>query len=588
MGYFEQGKLYGGDPYCFQGPVTYIVTEIFTTIFSQYGLYILYFFCFSLITFILYLINQKETGGLANVFLCFISLFVFAKIIWYDTATIIAMIFLMSGFYILYYSSLSKKELLCGFLLTLAMFSKTQIFFVVIPIVMFYLYSLYAQTAGQSHIEKIKLYWKNQRKKICFLIIPFVSVFVILLLWMPGFVFYNYIVHTYNPTVQSYFSILKELITFKYYYNGYFLILYLGIFISFCRLVFYKKFDVYSCISSICLGIMMIGVASKFSLFRLIDQYRYFLPFAPFYFINLLKFGKEFKEKNTKKQWILILFICILLLGVFYNTLSGLTFQDFIQNKGINEQKTIDRLKSELEAPLFALPKGQILIVNNIYHMYDQIFDENPFAALNESDFIPLVMYNENESLNPDMAVANNFVAAGVLPSLNPYMHISIIPWEDHFNKWINGNYTIIISYNYELHLKIFLAALKESNMTLSQQYCIFKLPAYMEGIETNTDLFMYMFMYNNNNACDIMKQYIENYYTQNADHFCERGKQFVDIVNNALIFENIQIDSKCTHTSSLILLNNMWKFQALYLCILLTGFLVYIVLSSRNIKVKI
>lgn len=585
LGYLEQGKLYSGDPYCFQGPVMYIVAEIFTKLFPHYGLYVLYFFSIFLTSLFLYLINNKETGGIAGTFLCFISIFLFAKLIWYDFATVVVIIFLMSGFYLLYYSSLSQKELAGGLLLAAAMFSKTHVFFVVIPLLFFYLYSLCMLAQGQTFLEKIKACWKNEKKKMLFLLMPVVVVFVILLLWVPGFVFYDYIVHTYNPTVQSYYSIFKELITAKYYYNGYILLLYLGMFITLFRLVFYKKLDVFSSVGVICFGIMMIGVATKFSLYRLSDQYRYFLPFAPFYFINLLKFGKEFKEKHDKIQWVILLLICLVMGGIFYSTLSGLTIHDLIQNKGINEQKLLDRFKSELEAPLFEIPKGQILIDGNIYNKYDLVFDENPFVALNESDFISVVLYNENESLNPDMAVSNNFVVAGVLPSLDAYMHPSIIPWAEHFEKWRNGSYTAIINYAFQSHLFILSDILKNSNNSLSHDFCMLKIPAYIEGAENTSDHFMYIFMYNNNNACEKMMQFLVYYYNKNADHFCDHGKEFVDIINNALSFEGIMLNNKCTHTSSLILLNNTWKFQSIYLCILLTGYLVYLLWTTCKIK---
>ncbi len=137
--FFKDQTLYGGQPYCVQGPITYAVA---------FFIYMLPFsFDISLKVFVIALlfftfhflcaIKERETNNKKILFFCFLFLFVFIKE--NDFATVVALFFLVTGFYFL---SCSEKTFLGSFFLGLALFSKLQTIFLVIPIYLFFFFKI--------------------------------------------------------------------------------------------------------------------------------------------------------------------------------------------------------------------------------------------------------------------------------------------------------------------------------------------------------------------------------------------------------------------------------------------------------------
>ncbi len=597
--FLKENTLYGGQPYCVQGPITYITALFLSIIFPNLQTGMLAFYCIVLfvVFYCMYLIKVKETNNTSCFLFCFLTLFLLAKLLFDDFASLPAILFLVLGFYILFYTQSQWKEAVAGLFFGLALFSKTHAPLVIGPIILFYFITTYKtyrtkQTiTDRQHIQNITSYVKSFRKEIILLFLPTLLLFFLLKILFPGFITYVYTLHSYNPTIQPILSVLKELVLFKYYYNGFVLLLYIGIVISLLRLIFYKKFDVFSFISSLSFFVLIVLVSSKFSLYKITDMYRYFLIFAPFYIMNLFKFGDEFQNvSSTYKKHSMVVLVLILLCLIFVVSipLRGLTFNDFILNEGINEQKIVDRIKLDIEKPLLTLPKpqGKILSSQDYIHRYDLLFDSDKqkdtenlfshFLFVSEDDFVNVYGNTTNQSSNPDMAFASNFIEIGVLNSLTPYTKEKAINTTYQSKQIEDGEYDIILSPVYPDQYYDFL----NMNNALLSHYCVVELPFFIEGTNDTTDLFQDV-LFQNWTTCQEFAQTTSLYYTSSFDSLCQRGRPFIDIIQRALQTEGITLQQKCTNNSKLFLLNNAPKFQSLFFCVLILIYLAHLVIMN-------
>lgn len=581
MKHIKEWTLYSGDPYCFQSPISYIFAGLFSLIsknFSKVNL-IFYFITLFIITYIACVIKRKETGNDFIFLFCFLFLFLFAKYLSFQLATNVAAFFLITGFYVLDYTTLRWKYPLSGLLFGLALFSKSHNTPLIVgPIILFHFYYLYNKQIKLSLTKDIFHFFREQKSKIIGICLPPLFLFTLLLFLFPGFINYNYIIHLYYHPLQSYPSIIFELVTFTYWYNGLFLLLYLSLFISLLRLIFYKKFDVFSFIATISFLVLVIFDAHKAGLYKLIDEYRYFLLLMPFYLINVFKFASEFREAYKKKCAILLFIFVVVLFYIFYITLGGLTINDFIKNEGINDEKLLQRIQLEVEIPLLSIPKqeGKILVYENYSQRYSLLFEgNNPFLFVSDGDFINYFPDMSILSLNPDMAIASNFVEAGITDSLEPYMH-DIYPDKAYHTKQLQqGAYSLII-YGSDERFFDFLT----SNNDVVGHYCSIRVPFLVE----RTSEYLYFFrgiLFKDFKQCNAFLEEVNKYYRDNFDVFCQRGKKFIEIIQNQIERNGIVFDKKCNSNKQLILVNSPLRFQALFFSFLLTCYLVGVLVKG-------
>ncbi len=583
MKHIKEWTLYSGDPYCFQSPISYVFAGLFSLIsenFSKVNL-IFYFITLFIITYLACFIKRKETGSDSIFFFCFLFLFLFAKYLSVQLATNVAVFFIITGFYVLDYTTLRWKYALSGLLFGLALFSKSHNTPLVVgPILLFHFYYLYKKQSNKTgtFTKNILCFFKEEKSKIIGLCLPPILLFILLLFLFPGFVNYNYIVHFYYPPLQSYSSIFLELVTFTYWYNGLFILLYIGFFISLLRVIFYKKCDVFSFIATISFLLLIIFDAHKAGLYKLIDEYRYFLPFMPFYLINIFKFASQFRQTYKKKCATLLFIFLIVLFYIFYITLGGLTIDDFVRNKGINDEKLLQRIQLEVEMPLLSIPlqDSKILVYENYSQRYNLLFDDkNPFLFISNDDFINYFPDMSILSLNPDMAIASNFVEAGITESIEPYIHEIYPDKAYHTEQLQQGAYSLIV-YGSDERFFDFLTA----NNDVVGLYCSIKVPFIVE----RTDEYLYFFrglLFQDFEQCSAFIEEVGTYYRDNFDVFCQRGEKFIEIIQTQIGINGIVFDKECKNNKQLILVNGSLKFQALFFCVLLTCYLTGILLKE-------
>jgi hypothetical protein len=573
LGYLASGTLYGGQPYCFQGPVVYITAAVLQFIFGQLERGLIFSYCISifLVAGVIFLIVFHETAKKRFFLVSFIIIFVFGKIFVQDFATVVALVLVLAGFYVFQYMNFQGKYAIAGLLFSLSLFSKPHNTpFVIGPLLFFWLYKGYKEKAIK---EKIK--------PLIALSLPFFVLLGIFVLVFPNFIMYNYVIHTYNPTVQSISSILWELVIFKYYYNGLFLLLYIAVWIAALRCFFYKRFDVFSFISSISFLVLVIVVANKFTLYQLIDQYRYFSMFVPFFLVEMFMFGEEI-TKNPGKKVVLLFSISIVGIGcILWLLLSGLTMNDFIMNKGINEQKVLDRIKLELEMPLLSIPQqsGKIFVSENYLERYKLLFEDNPFKYIIKDDIVNYWLESYDSSHDPDLAVANNFIKIGMLRAeeLNGYFNITSININDsqHMSSINSREYTLILVKPID---EVIIRRVMEENLKMGFKptYCSINVPFYHEGFN-NSEYFYIVLLFYDPEQCALFLEEMKEYYTNAFDALCERGEPFVEIVESSLLYKNIQMEKTCNSASKLFLLNSGLRISALFFIILIWLYLVCI-----------
>ncbi len=575
--YLKEGRLYGGDPYCFQGPFIYILIFLFDLLFSSIpiGTSIFYFISLFLIGYLFTKIKEKETGKESLFFVYLITLFLFGKVFISDFASIPATLFLLCGFYILFYKENTWKYLMTGIFFSFAMLSKPHNTpLVIAPAILFHFVREYLKWKKHEimSFRQLLLFLKERWKNIALLFAPIFVLFFSAIAFLNHFLIYNYIIHTYNPVVQTYTSMINELVTFTYWYNGLFLLLYLGIFVSGLRLVFYKKIDLFSFVACISFPILILLVGNKFGLYKLIDQYRYILPLAPFYCMNIFCFVEEFKKDYNKKALYCVLGLIFTFLFIFYMTIGGLTVLDIFQNHGINDQKFLDRVKYDVERPLTMLPEteGKILVERDYFHRYDLLFDENPYEYVSEDDFQDYYEQREESANNPDMAVAKNFIEIGLLDSLEPYIHKTSVNKDMLANELRAGEYSTILLGPYVNNYAKFLKA-----TSLPPIYCRISVPFIIEGDPKQTNQFIFIY-FEDNTMCTSFIQTMQEYYTTEFNPLCARGEWYIKIINDSMEYNGVPLEQTCTNKSQLYLLNNRVKIESLFFCILLMGYISY------------
>lgn len=576
LDFLKQGKLYGGDPYCFQGPFIYVLLFFFSLLLPSLsvGTTIFYFLSLLITSYLLIQIQKKETGKENMLFVYFIALFLLGRG-FTDISTASATLFALLGFYLFYYTSLKWKYFIAGLFFSFALLSKQHNTPLVIgPAILFYFgrkYFLWKKEEKRTSMDIIP-FLKSQKKNIIMLFAPILFFFLLAIIFLNHFLLYNYIIHLYNPVVQTYGSMIKELVTFTYWYNGLFLLLYLGIFISALRFVFYKKFDLFSFVACVSFPILVLLVGNKFSLYKLIDQYRYIIPLAPFYVMNIFCFVEEFKKNYNKKALCCVLGIIITFLFIFYMTIGGLTVFDILENHGINDQKFLDRIKYDVERPLLYLPEteGKILVEYDYFHRYDLLFDETPYKYVHEEDFQDYYKEREKSANDPDMAVAENFIKIGLLDTLTSYFHNATINRAILLDDLLAGAYPTLLVGPYVNDYAKFLKDADTSFYT-----CKISMPLIIEGNTERSSQFVLIY-FKDKKTCSSFAKIMQEYYMAEFNTLCARGESYIKIISDSMEYNDVPLTQSCTNKKQLYLINNRIKLDSLFFCMLLIGYITY------------
>ena len=572
--FFEEDTLYGGQPYCVQGSVTYTIAFLIQMLPLSFDIslkifaLILLFFSFHFLC----AIKEKETNNKKILFLCFLFLFIFIKE--NDFATVVALFFLVMGFY---YFSFSEKTILGSFFLSLALFSKLQTLFLVIPVYLFFFLSFF-----KKHNEEIELpyftkltFWKDLLKKIIPVLSPPIFLFVYFYFRYDYFLEYYYLVHLIHPMATSLSEILRIFPTMVLDYGGMYLILSLGIAVTLFRLI-QKKFDVYSFICLISLPFFFIKVGMSFGPTSIITLYRYFLLFVPFYLLLMFKV----KEELYSYQHIFLLFFMIIVFTIpLVVTFSSFQFADISDFSIFNDQKISAKIKTEFIYPLFLIKtEGKVLISKDYPSMGT---NKTPFVYLDDSRFINIdpSLHDNLSSLRPDMTFAPQFVTLGILSSLDEYT----TPYSVN-NTYIQerlGEITAIIQYPDVDIIDSIITTNKESIKYICRVY----VPIIIDlDFPTKKNTFLTVYFFNDNECLDFYNT-VKTYYSQNYEKLCSRGEDAVKIVDTVMNENGIPINKSCQNYSKVTRILLPAQIQELYFYLFIVLFL--LITTCKTIKDK-
>ncbi len=216
--YVAENKLYGGQPYCLEGPFSYLVAKGVDVLPGSFetGLQAVSM----LLLFSIFFFSLKTESKLMKKKYLFMStvffVFYFMKVGQDDFTSIVATFFMVSGFYILFVAEWKYKEMVGSILLAISIFSKAQFLGPAVIIIFFYslkyldekkeLYLNIFYTLKDS-IEKCKAFLHS----IFVLLLPFIILFILLNVIYPNFIVYYYLAHINQATLLTMSQVFSSL-----------------------------------------------------------------------------------------------------------------------------------------------------------------------------------------------------------------------------------------------------------------------------------------------------------------------------------------------------------------------------------------
>ncbi len=568
MQYVSDGTIYGDQPYCDQGVVTYYLTYFLTLLPFDRDSIMIFFYIISLTISFYFVYKIKERATADKSFLLIAVLFLLLTLKHPDMPTAVATIFLFSGFYALFYT---RRKIIGSSLLTLALFSKATVMLIIGPIFLFYIVQVYLENRDVKKRER----WKNILKAICTISMPSIIFLIFIQIVFPNYLNYYYFLHSLRPQQETYTYILTSLFSFKYAYIGLFLLFYAGWFMTLIR-AFNKKFDIYSFISAISIPLLYIKFANAHNLFEAMTHFRYFIVFFPFYITLLYKLKEELP--SFSRTWKFIFLLGILLLCIpLYQALGGITFEDIKDGTIFNDEAFIYKIQKEVAYPLLTInTNGNFLVSND----YPTIFgEENSFLYANKSQFIKKEEYVHSVLAHEplDYTYADFTVKLGIVESLDPYQPNIIYNNSFIVDGLYNNKFDIIILWPY---LDYTVHALKDHKEYLNKNYCLRFVP-FLIGPHI-PDKYSYVLVYiRDQRECQILTNIMIEYYQKQSSHFCHRSHVIEEKIREVLALNKIALIDNCNSITKTGVAIDRTQIQESYFTFLVLIFLLYIGIKS-------
>ncbi len=566
--YFSDFELYNNHPYCIQGPITYAVAYLlyFLPLTHDIILQLFWIVAMFILIYFTYLIKKQETTDAGYFVLCLLILIFFLKE--NDFATYVALLFLLPGFYLLYYT----KYIFWGtLLLSFSLFSKVQTIIIIIPALFFYLFYYYKTLQKPLSVPSLKKLF--MRGAIVFT--PPSILFLLSLLVYNHFLDYYIFVHQAHPITTPLGEILRHIFLLDYSHVGLVFLIYIGMSISLLRL-FNKKFDIFSFIIVVLLPIFFIKIFSTFGIPSGVSFYRYFSVFIPFYFILLYKIKREIREYSKLSKSIFLFFIILLLIPL-YQACAGFTFDDITDGSIFNDVALVAKIQREVSYPLLLLnTSGQVLVSKEYTTSFG---DEYPFTYISQNQFsnINPDINDSYAGLRPDMSFAPQFIQLGIISSLdeyNPDLHVNFTQYKEQLDM---GVYTIIISRPYTDFLTYFLETYSEY---INFHYCGGYIP-YLVGPYFPTNENYVMVYFNDIDMCEKYRNTVISYYNNNFERLCHRSKLLGKTIVEILSRNQILIEKDCNSFSKTAEFITPTQIQQVYLAIFVYIFLAFIIFKE-------
>lgn len=536
LSFLSEGTIYGGQPYCAQGPIFYLIAQGIQRIpgdemvsFQLSALLLL--FC---IFFLLYFIKRKVTNDTSSFFLMILFIVYFVKVASDDFASLIALFFLSAGLFFLFCHQHTYKEIIAGILLGFSVFTKAQ--FLIPALVTIFFYSLYA--LGTNGAIPFRLFKIQKKEALCGItavlkiVNPIILLFLVLFFFFPHFVDYFYIgqlAQAEKVSLQEAFHIFA---TFTYASNGFFLLFYLFFLIGVLRIIHNRAIDLFSFVSTMVSFFFFIKMFQVYSLSAFLPSYRYLFALMPFYILNLYLFKKEFPYFRPVLKWSSCLFF-LMLLFFLYQGIGGIHLEDFTDGTAFNEERLLKKMRREISEPLFEIPRldyGKVLVTLDYIKEFQDTETNNPFHYLQSENFENIAPEDPYGELRPDSGYAPYLVEKGIVASLDPYLYE--YPSGIVLNETvILEKYPVLIDQWYYDSLTDFIL---EHWPFFRRNYCHQRIGMLLSGYDPEIPLYLDVYFQDEKECQKIQAQTIA-YYRENYASFCERGPHAERVIAKTL-----------------------------------------------------
>lgn len=468
--FISEGTLYGGQPYCADGPVIFYLGYPFYIWggeeFLQIAFFILRIMINTHIVFLLYSILRKEvkTDPLKTII---VLLFFYVGWIYFiiDNApeTLLATYFLLCGVYLLFYSTYHFRNGIAQILFMLAFFSKITSLLVIVSITLFFLFYVRKQKNFFRTLKECAVGW-----------IIFSSTVILMVLISPHLLDYMFFTHTSGNEIgragiiEETVSIIKSLPNI---HPRYIFVLWFFIFQILCIHCFFlekrspKKFYYFA--GSFLWVLQMIITAYKFGeghLDLLQMFYRYNAVFFPYSILSLFLIKEKYSQQTTViGKSLLQIFFWGSILFPFIQTIGHITILDATTDRDVvREIKTLD-LQLKKVYQMIPINSKTIILIDTPYTGYGRkLLDiQNGSIQIDElildEDFSVVDGYLK-QYMQKKFGTGFNVIDTS---SLSPTFHSKI-------NRLLDGNYSVYIPQRE--YIPFFISEF--TKQSLKERYC--------------------------------------------------------------------------------------------------------------------
>jgi hypothetical protein len=404
--YLEQLTLYGGQPFCGQGPVYYLYGGLLSYLSKEHmnelGMVFIALIDVVVLVLMIRVIKHEESPN-PDYFpiLLWIPLILTSSLEDPNSVATLGMAFAFMGFYVSVYSQFKCKEVIAGILLSLALYTT----FTVLPIILVTLiYTFVTPKNKTHHSEDIHhITFIAEKKKAIFTMLAIIlGITLLLFIIFPNIFFYTLLMH--QPSSDTVTAKLTELLSWP---PSDFPVGVLTFFLMFISsvLMLYKKRNIFSSVLVVAIfTITFISIKNFVVGDENIFYNRHYIPVAPFFIISLAI--TTVKEKNMLQK---TLFYMITIVVLLYST----DIHHYVLQK---TERPSELIRLSWGYNFIQPQEGRVLIESTPKYAEHLIADYHIPISMEQVDALPQ-MY----SLTPYDKTVDSLLSLGVVKNLTEF-----------------------------------------------------------------------------------------------------------------------------------------------------------------------
>lgn len=538
LDFIKEGTIYTGQPFCESGGpplffIPYFIREIVGSNLFQPAMIVVGILIHAVILYLLLKIIKKEVKNAG----WFLPSFMYILIVYLPTTkrfeTMLTLLFLISGFYVLLYKKTKYKHMITGVLFGLSILSKPS---ALVPVGFIILANLFKEKVIEWKNKKIRINIKKEHIiNTLWLGIP-TLLFIAYFRLKYKFFFIYYILNlTKQEHATSYFYAIKSIIFLNINTMSPIAVAVLvSIAVATYGFVRYRKLHAF-------LGgpvqlILFTMIVKSFSI-NIINE-RYWALLSPFFiitFVELYQKAKENKEAFLRTILCTALIIILIYPSLYTNPL----------NKGdpLTEYTTFGKQKlefiRELHYPYQIIPPQEKILFEHSYDGAKEFFELYDVSVpLSDTELIT----RKKSTGTPDMYSLPRYVELlGDNLIYNPNEDELSIGEEEFITKINAGEYTFIHAGPPEW---------VSTNRLLSQSkinelgYCAVVVPSNVWL--TKPGMHQAQFIFKDVEHCKIVLTKMIQYYEQNIDSICKKDQFSAEMIIGAIKANSIEFNKTC------------------------------------------